>query len=128
MNYRQLSRCVPYQLLGYSENEWHNYFKKFGIESGAENFEQKFYKHMKYGKDRNYWVEFAFWGYMQHRPDIIYLMGLPDNVASQAAHESFNAFLKHASAYRKIEPRLLKSPTQHRPGSGLDIKNEKSIF
>ena len=119
---------VPYQLLGYSENEWLNYFKKHGIESGTENFEQKFYKHMKYGKDRNYWVEFAFWGYLQHRPDVIYLMGLPDNVASQAAHESFNAYLKHESAYRKIEPRLLKASIQRRSGHSLNAKNEKSIF
>lgn len=119
---------VPYQLLGYSENEWLNYLKRHGIESGTENFEQRFYKHMKYGKDRNYWVEFTFWGYLQHRPDVIYLMGLPDNVASQAAHESFNAFLKHESAYRKIEPRLLKSSTQRRSGPSLNAKNEKSIF
>ncbi len=119
---------LPYQLLGYSENEWLNYFKKYGIEYGAENFEQKFYNHMKYGKDRNYWVEFTFWGYMQHRPDVIYLMGLPDSVSSQAAHESFNAFLKHESAYRKIEPRLLKPTSRRRSGPTLVTKDEKSIF
>lgn len=110
---------VPYHLVGYSENAWKEYFKKQGIESGSENFQQKFYDHMKYGKDRNYWVEYAFWAYMQHRPDVIYLTGLPDDKTSQAAHQQFRAHLKYSMAYRKIESRLIKKPEI--PGLSRDL-------
>lgn len=98
---------VPYQLCGYAESEWSSYFSKYGIIKGSENFEKQLHEHMKYGKDRNYWAEFTFWAYMQHRPDVIYLTGLPDNVYSQAAHSEFNAKLKYSMAYRKIESRLI---------------------
>ncbi len=97
---------VPYQLVGYSENEWKTYFKKQGIEIGSENFEKKLYNHMKYPKDKNYWIEFTLWAYMQHRPDVIYLTGLPDDKTTQAAHEKFCAHMKYSMAYRKIESRL----------------------
>lgn len=33
---------------------------------------------MKYGLDRNYWHEFVFQAYLNHRYDVIFLAGLPD--------------------------------------------------
>ncbi len=51
---------------------------------------------------------------MQHRPDVIYLTGLPDNIYTQPAHQKFNAHLKYEMAYRKIESRLLKSAKANR--------------
>jgi hypothetical protein len=33
---------------------------------------------MKYGLDRNYWHEFVFLAYLNHRYDVIFLAGLPD--------------------------------------------------
>mgnify|MGYP000470417516 CR=1 FL=1 len=65
-------------------------------------------------------IEYALWAYMQHRPDVIYLMGLPDNKASQAAHEQFKAHLKYSMAYRKIESRL-KGPGILRLGHDLGV-------
>lgn len=113
---------VPYQLVGYSENEWADYFKKHGVESRTNDFERQYYNHIKYPKDRNYWIEFTFWAYMQHRPDVIYLTGLPDNIYTQAAHQKFNARLKYEMAYRKIESRLLKPAIVNRnPGGDLRI-------
>lgn len=115
---------VPYHVCGYSENEWTNYFKKHGIDKASESFERQLHDHMKQGKDKNYWTEYTFWAYMQHRPDVIYLTGLPDSVCTQAAHQSFNAHLKHAVAYRKIESRLIKKPgnlTLKRDNKSLDL-------
>jgi len=110
---------VPYQLVGYSEKAWGAYFKKQGIEIGAENFEQKLFNHMKFPKDKNYWIEFTFWAYMQHRPDVIYLTGLPDDKTTQPAHEHFRAHLQYSMAFRKIESRLEKRPGGH--GSSRDL-------
>ena len=35
-------------------------------------------KHMKWGPARDYWTEFVFEAYVNHRHDVIYPRGLPD--------------------------------------------------
>jgi len=42
---------------------------------------------MKYGLDRNYWHEFVFQAYLNHRYDVIFLAGLPD-VPESLPHSS----------------------------------------
>lgn len=33
---------------------------------------------MKYGPERNYWNEYVFEAYVNHRAEVIFLCGLPD--------------------------------------------------
>lgn len=34
--------------------------------------------HMKFGPTRSYWNEWVFHGYVNHRPEVIFLAGVPD--------------------------------------------------
>lgn len=40
-------------------------------------------QHMKFGPTRDYWSEFVFEAYVNHRFDVIFLRGLPDVPESQ---------------------------------------------
>lgn len=46
--------------------------------SPADDCIPAYERHMKYGPIRNYWNEFVFPAYVNHRPEVIYLKGLPD--------------------------------------------------
>ena len=45
---------------------------------------------MKFGLQTNYWPEYVFEGYVNHKSDVIFLRGLPD-VAESRPHSSVNA-------------------------------------
>jgi len=44
------------------------------IENRIAAYEQQ----MQFGPARSYWSEFVFKAYLNHRPDVIFLKGLPD--------------------------------------------------
>ncbi len=44
---------------------------------------------MKFGPTRNFWNEFVFEAYVNHRTDVIYLKGLPD-VPESRPHSRVN--------------------------------------
>jgi hypothetical protein len=46
--------------------------------------------HMKFGPARDYWSEFVFEAYVNHRSDVIFLAGLPD-VAESRPHSRVNS-------------------------------------
>ena len=46
--------------------------------------------HMKFGPARDYWTEFVFEAYVNHRSDVIFLAGLPD-VPESRPHSSVNS-------------------------------------
>jgi len=41
---------------------------------------------MKQGLSDNYWNETIFQAYVNHKPDVIYLKGLPDFISSRPHH------------------------------------------
>jgi hypothetical protein len=67
------------------ENNWLDYFernlKKIRTSEKALAYEQL----MKYGLSRNYWNEYVFLSYRNHRHDMIFLEGFPD-VPSSLPH------------------------------------------
>jgi hypothetical protein len=101
---------TPYQLEGYSEEQWVEYFKRQGISKEILGFEQKLQEHMKSGRERTYWSEFIFWAYLHHRSDVVFLTGLPDQVSTQPHHAKFSDFQTYNRAYSRIEPLLTVQP------------------
>jgi hypothetical protein len=102
-----VAMTTPYQIVGYSEREWDQYFERQGIEKNAPGFELKYYEHMKYGKDKNYWSEYVFWAYMQYRPDVVFLTGLPDKKSTQPCHDLFSEQMRLMSSLQLIQHRFL---------------------
>ena len=45
---------------------------------------------MKFGSARDYWSEFVFEAYVNYRPDVIFLTGLPD-VPESRPHSTVNS-------------------------------------
>ncbi|MDA0814125.1 MAG: hypothetical protein O3C21_17260 [Verrucomicrobia bacterium] len=84
--------CVttPYVTRELRENDWLEYFKRHQILPGAPGAEDRLYRHMKYGKNRYYWCEFFFHGYLTHRFDAVFVKGFPDRPKTQPRHILFN--------------------------------------
>jgi hypothetical protein len=56
-------------------HDWLAYFSRtFPQTACVDDYE----RHMKYGPTREYWNDFVFEAYVNHRQDAIYLAGLPD--------------------------------------------------
>ncbi len=82
---------TPYIFLDTPLSEWMAYFRrvmsKVPQPAGVEAVE----RHMKFGPSRNYWNEFVFEGYINHRSEAIFIAGLPDIPESRP----------HSPAYRR---------------------------
>ena len=66
---------TPYIVMHPQPNDWLAYFRRtFPATAGFDDYE----RHMKYGPSREYWNDFVFEAYVNHRADAIYLAGLPD--------------------------------------------------
>ncbi len=104
-----LAITTPYQLEGYTNQEWLDYFSRQNIRKGEIGYEMRFHDHLKFGKEKMYWSEFIFWSYLQHRTDVIYLTGIPDRVSTQPHHDKFSAWETYNKAMMRVKP-LLKIP------------------
>ena len=80
---------TPYVLIEPSEREWLAYFERTLPEGPPEKRIAAYEKHMKWGPTRDYWTEFVFEAYVNHRHDVIFLRGLPD-VAESRPHSKVN--------------------------------------
>ena len=60
------------------ENDWLNYFERNLDKMGLQNIEESYKKLMKHGLSQNYWNEYIFLSYRNHRDDMILLEGFPD--------------------------------------------------
>lgn len=69
---------TPYVLSRPGEAEWLAYFQR-----AAGGDAEGYARHMKCGPEPNYWNEFVLEAYANHRPDAIFLAGLPDVEASR---------------------------------------------
>ena len=80
---------TPYVLVEPGEREWLAYFNRTLPEGAPEKRVAAYEKHMKWGPARDYWTEFVFEAYVNHRHDVIFLRGLPD-VAESRPHSKVN--------------------------------------
>jgi hypothetical protein len=66
---------TPYIVLHPKLPDWREYFRRtIPATAPADDYE----RHMKYGPTRQYWNDFVFEAYVNHRTEAIYLAGLPD--------------------------------------------------
>jgi len=64
------------------ENDWLKYFDRNLGKIRIENIEDSYKELMKYGLSKNYWNEYIFLSYRNHRDDMILLEGFPDILSS----------------------------------------------
>ncbi len=81
---------TPYFLIDPGESEWLAYFQRSLPDVPTEDRITAYEHHMKYGPTRDYWTEFVFEAYVNHRSDVIFLKGLPD-VPESRPHSRVNS-------------------------------------
>ena len=81
---------TPYLLLHPGEREWQAYFSRTLPDAPLHDRIAKYERHMKFGPTRDYWTEFVFEAYVNHRTDVIFLAGLPD-VPESRPHSRVNS-------------------------------------
>jgi hypothetical protein len=80
---------TPYLLVAPGESEWQAYFRRTLPDAPLPDRVAQYEHHMKFGPTRNYWTEFVFEAYVNHRTDVIFLAGLPD-VPKSRPHSRVN--------------------------------------
>ena len=63
-------------------NEWHAFLERTMPKTGIADAGGAYAHLMKYGLSRNYWNDYLMDAYVNHRPDMIILAGIPDMPAS----------------------------------------------
>jgi hypothetical protein len=81
---------TPYLLIEPGERHWLAYFNRTLPQISREEHIAAYERHMKFGPARDYWTEFVFEAYVNHRFDVIFLKGLPD-VPESRPHSSVNS-------------------------------------
>lgn len=81
---------IPYLLIDPNEREWIAYFQRTLADTPSGNPIAGYENHMKFGPARDYWTEFVFEAYVNHRSDVIFLKGLPD-VPESCPHSRINS-------------------------------------
>lgn len=69
---------TPYILMGFGKADWTAYLSKSLIGLTAPEKRRRLHEILKYGREPNFWSEFIFKAYLNHRHDAIFLTGLPD--------------------------------------------------
>jgi hypothetical protein len=69
---------TPYVLTDFGKADWTAYLSKSLIGLTAPEKRRRLHEFLKYGREPDFWNEFVFKGYHHHRPDAIFLTGLPD--------------------------------------------------
>jgi len=81
---------TPYVLIDPGERGWLAYFDRTLPHETPEKRIAAYERHMKWGPARDYWPEFVFEAYVNHRHDVIFLRGLPD-VPESRPHSQANS-------------------------------------
>lgn len=81
---------TPYVLIDPGERDWLAYFDRTLPHETPEKRIAAYERHMKWGPARDYWTEFVFEAYVNHRHDMIFLRGLPD-VPESRPHSEANS-------------------------------------
>lgn len=66
------------EFVPFVESDWLDYFGRNLGKIKADSIALAYEKLMKYGLSRNYWNEYVFLAYRNHRHDMIFLEGFPD--------------------------------------------------
>ncbi|WP_157735731.1 hypothetical protein [Granulosicoccus antarcticus] len=74
---------TPYLLIAPGETEWLAYMDRVLPAESPAKRHAAYLNHMKYGPARNYWTEFVFEAYVNFKPEVIFLEGLPDVAESR---------------------------------------------
>jgi hypothetical protein len=69
---------TPYILMGFGKADWTAYLSKSLIGLTAPEKRRRLHEVLKYRRGPNFWSEYIFKAYLNHRPDAIFLTGLPD--------------------------------------------------
>jgi hypothetical protein len=69
---------TPYVLTDFGKADWTAYLSKSLIGLTAPEKRRRLHEFLKYGREPDFWNEFVFKAYHHHRPDAIFLTGLPD--------------------------------------------------
>jgi hypothetical protein len=69
---------TPYVVLSPGLSDWLAYFRRTLPDAPRKARLDALHQHLKYGPTPNYWNDFVFEAYVNHRADAIYLAGLPD--------------------------------------------------
>jgi len=81
---------TPYVILQPGPEEWLAYFARTLPKIDPANTRRAYEILMKYGLERNYWNEYIFEAYVNHRTELIFLAGLPD-VEESRPHSRVNS-------------------------------------
>lgn len=81
---------TPYVIVQPGVDAWTEYLNRTLPKTQRKDPKVAYEYLMKFGLQANYWPEYVFEGYVNHREDVIYLRGLPD-VAESRPHSSANA-------------------------------------
>ena len=81
---------TPYVLIDPGERDWLAYFDRTLPHETPEKRIAAYERHMKGGPAWDYWTEFVFEAYVNHRHDMIFLRGLPD-VPESRPHSEANS-------------------------------------
>jgi hypothetical protein len=73
-----VSFTTPYVLTGFGKADWTAYLSKSLIGLTAPEKRRRLHELLKYGREPDFWNEFVFKAYHHHRPNAIFLAGLPD--------------------------------------------------
>ena len=76
---------TPYVLLSPGKNSWEAYLNRTISDKKTKTTANSLENLMKQGLSEYYWNEYIFQAYVNHKPDVIYLQGLPD-VSSSRPH------------------------------------------
>ncbi|MCP3677395.1 MAG: hypothetical protein GY721_07370 [Deltaproteobacteria bacterium] len=81
---------TPYLLIKPGMSEWQAYFRRTLPDAPMQDRIATYEHHMKFGPARDYWTEFVFEAYVNHRTEVIFLEGLPD-VPESRPHSRVNS-------------------------------------
>ena len=69
---------TPYILINTPKGDWIQFLKRTLPKVKGGNERDRLHLLLKYGLGKNYWNEFVFTAYVNHRADAVYLTGIPD--------------------------------------------------
>jgi hypothetical protein len=81
---------TPYLIIGPDAAAWRDYLDRTLPKTGQADRARAYHHLMKRGLDERYWAEYVFEAYVNHRPEVIFLRGLPD-VPESRPHSRVNA-------------------------------------
>src|SRR5690606_10010250 len=79
----------PY-LLEASESEWLTYLERAAAPTRTRSAEEALQRHLRFGQDWRYWLEYICNGYAGERRGIVRLAGLPDRPSTLPHHDDYD--------------------------------------